>query len=335
MKAYITNNNPGSLEIQKNVVECEVTPFDTAVSIAALLTTKGDTFVRSATGIIRNPVGTDGQVEIADSTSPTGKKWVSSAYQVGATLTNRSGALAETGSVVKLDTTNPSSFTTTTTEGDVAVFGVTGADIEDTASGSVLVSGDVGTVLVTGTVAVGDRLSSSTTAKRAVASRTNPFAVALTANASGDGTVTAVILDKAAPTMCSWLGLDIVTSKTMAPSYSSSQLWIPCVTGPVSPLDGDEYYFYGAFGAGTYKILTYGSTSSGLGKIDYYIDGVLVSSGQDWYSASPVMSVNKTISSVVVPVSGHHTIKLKVNGKNASSSGYSISFTRMVICQIP
>ncbi|CAK0768373.1 hypothetical protein CCP3SC15_3860003 [Gammaproteobacteria bacterium] len=254
---------------------------------------------------------------------------------MGATLTNRSGALCETGSVVKLDLTHASSFTTTTTEGDVAVFGVTGADIEDTASGSVLFGGDMATVLVTGAVAVGDQLSSTTTAKRAVASRTNPFATALTANASGDGTVTAIIHDKSAPTMCSWLGLDIVTSKTMVPSYVAGQLWIPCVTGASSASDGDEYFFYGAFGAGLYKIITYGSTSNALGKLDYYIDGVVVSSAQDWYSSGGTSNVTKTITGVVVPYSGHHTIKLKVNGKNGSSAGYGISFTRMVICQTP
>ncbi|MFA5378411.1 MAG: hypothetical protein WC455_21835, partial [Dehalococcoidia bacterium] len=104
MKAYIVCNNPGSVEVEKQVAECQVTPFESAVSIAALLTTKGDTFIRDASGLVRNPVGSDGQVEVADSTSLTGKKWTATSDQGGATLTNKSGTDLTTGAVVIQDT---------------------------------------------------------------------------------------------------------------------------------------------------------------------------------------------------------------------------------------
>ena len=65
---------------------------------------------------------------------------------------------------------------------------------------------------------------------------------------------------------------------------------------------------------------------SNRGKIDWYIDGVLAVSGQDWYVGSLIYNVVKT-ASVTVSGSGLHTVKGVTNGKNASSSNrvFSIS----------
>jgi len=195
MKAYIVCNNPGSVEVEKQVAECQVTPFESAVSIAALLTTKGDTFIRDASGLVRNPVGSDGQVEVADSTSLTGKKWTATSDQGGVTLTNKSGVDVTTGAVVIQYTSTAECFTTTTANADGRVIGVTAENIDDNASGKVLIKGGVGAVLVAGTVAIGNRLCSSTTAMRAhkAGVEEKAFATALTANASGNGTVTAIL----------------------------------------------------------------------------------------------------------------------------------------------
>lgn len=90
--------------------------------------------------------------------------------------------------------------------------------------------------------------------------------------------------------------------------------------------DGDTYE--GSFwcAAGTYTIHTLGWGFTTSPKVDYYIDNVLVSSGQDWYNTA---SAEKTISSVVIATSGYHHLLIKVNGKNASSTDYRFMTTKI------
>lgn len=49
---------------------------DTRYPLRSILTTKGDIYVRTSTGIVRLPVGTDGQVLVADSAQTEGVDWV-------------------------------------------------------------------------------------------------------------------------------------------------------------------------------------------------------------------------------------------------------------------
>lgn len=85
--------------------------------------------------------------------------------------------------------------------------------------------------------------------------------------------------------------------------------------------DGDEYTASFYIDAGTYDIITLGVATSANGKVDTYIDDVLVDTGQDWYSGSTTQNVKKTVSSIAM-TGGEHTIKVKVNGKHASSTDY-------------
>jgi hypothetical protein len=94
--------------------------------------------------------------------------------------------------------------------------------------------------------------------------------------------------------------------------------------------DGDEYTGTFHIDAGTYNIVTLGVTTSANGKVDTYIDDVLVNTGQDWYSASTTQNVIKTTSSIVL-TGGNHTIKIKLNGKHASSSDYRYLPTKITI----
>jgi hypothetical protein len=52
------------------------TDLDEANALTSVPTTKGDLFVYNGSLVVRLPVGTNGQVLTADSTEPTGLKWV-------------------------------------------------------------------------------------------------------------------------------------------------------------------------------------------------------------------------------------------------------------------
>lgn len=89
--------------------------------------------------------------------------------------------------------------------------------------------------------------------------------------------------------------------------------------------DGDEYIQYISLRAGVYDVNVLGLTSNGQCKVDYYLDGNLISSGQDWYSASTVYNVVKTIS-MIVNKSGMHALKVKVNGKTGANYRFAWNY---------
>jgi len=112
-------------------------------------------------------------------------------------LTNNSGGQITAGTVLVVDT-SAQSFTTTTTASEKTVVGVAAETIENGAAGLIYSVGSYTTTIqVTGTVAVGDFLRTSTTAGRAASNGSDGhscFAIATTANASGLGTVEGVLL---------------------------------------------------------------------------------------------------------------------------------------------
>lgn len=88
-----------------------------------------------------------------------------------------------------------------------------------------------------------------------------------------------------------------------------------------SATNGDSFSLSVFVRAGTYTVSVLGFTQGNLAILDWYLDNVLVSSGQDWYSASLVSNVVKTFS-VTIAADGYHVLKAVINGKNASSSGF-------------
>ena len=84
--------------------------------------------------------------------------------------------------------------------------------------------------------------------------------------------------------------------------------------------------------AGNYTLTVLGRTDNASGLIDWYIDGVLVLAGQDWYSSTTTWNARQSNSTtpgqIAITGSGYHVLKGVVNGKNASSSGYSINLTK-------
>lgn len=144
---------------------------------------------------------------------------VNEAY--GLTLTNSSGGALVLGDVVIQDTAAASSFTTSTTLADRKVLGILGINTANAATGVVQTRGPMGGVKVTGVVAIGDYLTTHTTATLAVSAGTawksGVFAIALTAAAGpGAGTVTALLLGRCAD------GLAITAAKTLTVTDSAT-----------------------------------------------------------------------------------------------------------------
>jgi hypothetical protein len=80
--------------------------------------------------------------------------------------------------------------------------------------------------------------------------------------------------------------------------------------------------------SGSYDFAVSGATQFNLGKLDWYIDGSLAISGQDWYSATNIDAVTKA-NTITISTAGRHTVKWVVNGKNNSSSDYYIMLTEI------
>jgi hypothetical protein len=73
--------------------------------------------------------------------------------------------------------------------------------------------------------------------------------------------------------------------------------------------------------ADSYTLRVCGRTHAYGGKLDVYLDGVLIASGMDWYTVTAGYVV-KTIANVVVAFSGWHVVQGVINGRNGSSSGW-------------
>lgn len=84
--------------------------------------------------------------------------------------------------------------------------------------------------------------------------------------------------------------------------------------------------------AGTYTLTILGITENDSPLVDWYFDGVIVASAQDWYSAGTTYNVEKNVT-VVVSFDGKHVLKGVVNGKNGASSAYALRLTRFAFKQ--
>ena len=79
--------------------------------------------------------------------------------------------------------------------------------------------------------------------------------------------------------------------------------------------------------AGTYNLRVTAKAFPTRGIWQVYLDGVAVGAPQDEYSANANGSyATYNLGSVVIKAAGSHVLKFVVTGRNAASSGYSISF---------
>lgn len=93
-----------------------------------------------------------------------------------------------------------------------------------------------------------------------------------------------------------------------------------------APANGDTFTHNFYLAAGVYALKVHGHTALDRAKIDWYIDGVLVVSGQDWWSGGTVWNAI-IVDSVLVSYSGPHVLKGITNGCNVGSTGWGIWLT--------
>lgn len=181
--------------VEKKKAYIKINEFDISGTLLSKVTGIGSILVGDGVGsLVDFPAGVNGATIVYDDTLPKGMKTVVPTT-VEATMTNRSGVDMEAGTVCILHTT-ADSITTTDIASDRRVLCITAEAIPDLNTGRVIFYG-VATVKVTGAVAVGQWLVSSTSASRAkAAGYTKPIGaigIATTANVSGDGTVTCIL----------------------------------------------------------------------------------------------------------------------------------------------
>jgi len=97
-----------------------------------------------------------------------------------------------------------------------------------------------------------------------------------------------------------------------------------------TPADGDSFSDTFPLKGGSYTLNVLGITYSDKGMIDWYIDGVLFLSGQDWYTPGVTYNVVKSTPITIVG-DGLHTLTGLVNGRNAASTNYFMEFTKVWI----
>lgn len=97
-----------------------------------------------------------------------------------------------------------------------------------------------------------------------------------------------------------------------------------------SATDADNVTWTRWLAKGTYAVTTsaFKRSSGGIMKIDF--GGTTVHT-HDTYDAGTVSGDSVTTEDITVATSGDVTIKVKVDGKNGSSSGYSLRFGTIVI----
>lgn len=127
------------------------------------------------------------------------------------------------------------------------------------------------------------------------------------------------------PESCVVTSLEWVASATVVTTVSNVNKF-NFYSGPsaVNAANGDTYTFSFVLAAGTYTLTVNGRTTIDSGIVDYYLDDVLISSSEDWYSLLTVENVSKT-QSVTIAVGGRHTLKTIVNGTTGTDYRWLIS----------
>jgi len=114
---------------------------------------------------------------------------------------------------------------------------------------------------------------------------------------------------------------DGTTLKQLGFRYSGYQI--------VNNVDGDKMFAYFTCKGNETKlyIRSFKDTNSGIW--DLYVNNVLDSSGYDSYAAAVGVSLKITLTQPIKK--GLNIIEFRVNGKNASSAGYKITISSMLV----
>lgn len=120
------------------------------------------------------------------------------------------------------------------------------------------------------------------------------------------------------------------TNGSPAKFITSSQVYNYYVYVPTAA-NGNVFEHYFVIAAGSYSISMIGVTAASGAKLDWYLDGTLIASGQDWYSAATIFNVVKTIGTVNITQPGQHTLRAVVNGRNVSANDWRSFLTKITI----
>lgn len=121
-------------------------------------------------------------------------------------------------------------------------------------------------------------------------------------------------------------GDDLIATAPLTWNYNAGQQYASYWMIPAANANpNDEYTFAALLKAGVYNINLLGVTTAASPKLDWYIDGELMLSGQDWYSASTVYNVAKQISNRTISKSGLHIIKAKASATRGTDYCWGIT----------
>lgn len=104
----------------------------------------------------------------------------------------------------------------------------------------------------------------------------------------------------------------------------SSQAVYGVVNYNPSAANGDNATWDVALAAGTWTLTYVYFKNPGYGITQVFVDGTQVGSNIDGYAASNT-SATLSITGITLASSGIHAVKVAVNGKNASSTGYAMA----------
>lgn len=119
----------------------------------------------------------------------------------------------------------------------------------------------------------------------------------------------------------------VLTGNALATAVASTQPYNYWASQSASA-NGDSFSHSFVVAEGTYTLSILGRHHTSAGRVDWYINDVLIASAQDWYAGSTAPNIVKTVPDIVIAEGGRHVLKGVVNGKNGSSSGYDLYLTK-------
>lgn len=119
----------------------------------------------------------------------------------------------------------------------------------------------------------------------------------------------------------------LISGGALTAAYLSTQRHTE-IASQSSPSDADSFSNSFSVKAGTYTFSVLGLRGPGKGKIDWYIDDIIVIAGQDWYNPVEGINITKTTTGIVITTDGYHKLVGTVNGKNDDSTGYLMALTK-------
>lgn len=341
----ITKNVSNVTVTKQAVKKIRILPYNIPSGIAADTLTEAGSMIVATGASTPSETGAptaDGLAWVSDLSQAKKGRWQALSFSGGdVSLVNKSGVLQEAGTVVIPDYTADYGFTTTDIEGDSRVVGVLSEDIANNASGKVGVGKKTSTVKVTGNVARGEWLITSSTAGMAKASGTTrppgAIGVAMTAyEGGGNGTVVALLNIEEQGIVDATSGVVSITTDEVV----VQDFYIPGWEMRTAQYKTDFYAYFPGTTARTLtlRLKTAGKTTSlafSLGLNKYYVAHFMLTfcasdsaNYQDWYYDCEVWNAtDSTTLSSQKYLSYHHNesesapIRLTVTLQLSTASG--------------